>query len=93
MKVVYAPRAIRDLRDIAHYYRSVASKDIALGAAARIDHVINLVARQPHIAPEVHDRPGVGVILVGQYPYKIFYRTTADLIQILHIRHMSRRPL
>ncbi|MER9756821.1 type II toxin-antitoxin system RelE/ParE family toxin [Mesorhizobium sp. M0166] len=39
------------------------------------------------------DIPGVRVLFTGRYPYKIFYRARADAIEILHIRHTSRRPV
>ncbi len=28
---------------------------------------------------------------IVRYPYKIFYRVRADIVEILHIRHTSRR--
>ena len=32
------------------------------------------------------------VKIVPKYPYKIFYRLEAETIDIVHIRHASRRP-
>ncbi len=29
---------------------------------------------------------------LGHYPYKIFYRASADAVEILHIHHAARRP-
>jgi plasmid stabilization system protein ParE len=31
------------------------------------------------------------VTFVVRYPYKIFYRVRHDIVEILHIRHTSRR--
>jgi hypothetical protein len=31
-------------------------------------------------------------MLVSRYPYKIFYRIRENLVEILHVRHTSRRP-
>ena len=31
------------------------------------------------------------IILVGRYPYRIYYRAEADEIVILHIRHTARK--
>jgi toxin ParE1/3/4 len=30
--------------------------------------------------------------IVADYPYKIFYRLGDDAVDIVHIRHASRRP-
>ena len=92
MKVEYAPRAIRDLQEIGAYYRTAADEKVAAAVAQRIEHVVNLVVRQPNIAPLVPGRASVHVALVLRYPYKIFYRVRADTVQILHIRHTARRP-
>jgi plasmid stabilization system protein ParE len=40
----------------------------------------------------VEQRPGVRVVPLIRYPYKIFYRIADDTVRILHIRHTSRRP-
>lgn len=92
MKVRYAPRAIRDLAEIASYYRNHADEKVSAAVGKRIEHVVSLLARQPELAPRLHQRTNVRVALVLRYPYKIFYRTRGDLIEILHIRHTARRP-
>ena len=92
MRIEYAPRAIGDLHEIGSYYRTVANEMVAAAVGQRIEHVINLVARQPSIAPLVPRRTNVRVALVLRYPYKIFYRVHRDAVQILHIRHTARRP-
>jgi toxin ParE1/3/4 len=30
--------------------------------------------------------------VVRRYRYKIFYRVTGETVEILHVRHTSRRP-
>jgi toxin ParE1/3/4 len=92
MRVVYSPRAIRDLERIGAYYRSVADNRIAEAIAKRIERVIDRLAHRPQSAPAVIGRPGVRVVLVARYPYKIFYRLRGDAVEILHIRHTARRP-
>jgi plasmid stabilization system protein ParE len=59
MKVIYSPRAIRDLEKISAYYRSVATASVAAGIGERIEQVIDRLARHPHSAPRVAGRPGV----------------------------------
>jgi toxin ParE1/3/4 len=92
MRVVYAPRAVRDLRAIGAYYRHVASEQIADAIAERIRHVVGLIAQHPYMAPRVRQRGGVRSAAVLRYPYIIFYRIRGDAVEILHIRHTARRP-
>ena len=92
MRLVYAPRALRDLRKIGSCYRSVADEKTAAAVAERISHVINLIARQPYIAPRLRQRADVRSASVLRYPYVIFYRIRAGVVEVLHIRHTSRQP-
>jgi toxin ParE1/3/4 len=91
MRVVYARRAVRDLRSIAAYYRSAADEKTAEGVAERIAHVVNLIGRHPYIAPRLRRRPDVRSASVMRYPYIVFYRIRGDAVEILHIRHSARR--
>jgi plasmid stabilization system protein ParE len=43
MRLVYSPRAIRDLEHIAAYYRSVAGPKIAAAISQRIEQIINRI--------------------------------------------------
>lgn len=92
MRVHYSPRAIRDLAEIASYYRDQTEERVAAAVGRRIEHVIGLVAKQPELAPRLNQRADVRVALVLRYPYKIFYRLRRDVVEILHIRHTARRP-
>ena len=91
MRVVYSPRAIRDLEHIVAYYRSVADPTVAAAISERIERVINRIARRPQSAPRVAERRDVRAVLVLRYPDKIFYRARDDAVEILHIRHTARR--
>jgi toxin ParE1/3/4 len=92
MRVTYSPRAIRDIEKIAAYYRKVADPTTAAAIGKRIEYVINRLGRLPYSAPRVTDRTNVRAALVLRYPYKIFYRIRGDAVEILRIRHTSRRP-
>jgi plasmid stabilization system protein ParE len=92
MNVIYSPRALRDLDAIADYYRRVADPKIAEAIGARIEYVIKRVVEYPDSAPAVVGRRGVRAALVLRFPYKIFYRVRGYAVEILHIRHTSRRP-
>lgn len=91
MKVEYSNRATADLRKVSSDSRPYGE---AVNAAveARIRQVILQITEHPEGAPKVEERPGVHVIPLVRFPYKIFYRVFTDRIRILHIRHTSRRP-
>ena len=91
MKVVYTAAAENDLRAIgewlaAHY------PFIAPQVERRIRDVVAHIASFPASGPRAGGRDRVRVVPLAHYPYKIFYRATADTLEILHIRHSARRP-
>jgi toxin ParE1/3/4 len=59
---------------------------------ARIRDVVTNVADYPERAPRVEGRPGMRVVPLVRYPFKIFYRIFGDTVRIVHIRHATRRP-
>jgi toxin ParE1/3/4 len=92
MMVEYSKRAIADIRQIAAYHARSGSPAVAERIAARIQEVVVQITRSPLSGRSVVQRPGVRVVLLVNYRYKIFYRVAGDTIRILHIRHTSRRP-
>ena len=93
MKLVYSRQALADLEGIATYYATHASPAIAQSIERRLVSVIDRISRMPEAAPRVSQRSQVRVAAVVRYPFRIFYRTRGDIVDILHIRHTSRRPL
>jgi toxin ParE1/3/4 len=93
MKLVYSRRALADLDGIATYYSSSASPAIAESIELRLVNVIDRICRAPDAAPRVSQRSQIRVATVVRYPFRIFYRVHNDTVDILHIRHTSRRPL
>jgi plasmid stabilization system protein ParE len=91
MKVVYTVAALADLDEIADWlglhYPSIAS-DVERTVRAAVVRV----AHWPESARRSDKRPAVRVVPVVRYPYRIFYRVTADAVEILHIHHAARRP-
>src|SRR5665213_1036279 len=92
MNLVYSRRALADLNRIAAYYAANASPAIAETIGHRLGNVIDRISRAPEAAPRVSQRSQVRVVAVVRYPFRIFYRVRDDTIDILHIRHTSRRP-
>ena len=93
MRLIYSRQALADLDAIATYYAANASPVIAKAIGNRLRDVVDRICRTPEAAPRVSQRSQIRVATVVRYPYRIFYRVSDDKIDILHIRHTSRRPL
>jgi toxin ParE1/3/4 len=89
MRVRYTPEAFSDRQRILQYLKArsvIGSRNVA----ASIREAVAQLGDQPHSGYRT-DNPEVRVMFVVRYPYKIFYRVRDDVVEILHIRHTSRR--
>lgn len=91
MKVLWTEAALADLDNILAY-TGVHFPARADALERRIRSVIARVAARPESARAVRERPGVRVVPLLRYPFKIFYRIAGDHIEILHLHHTSRAP-
>jgi toxin ParE1/3/4 len=91
MKVVYTEDALSDLDAIADWL-IVHYPSVAPIIERRIRSVVAHIARWPESSRRSAKRPGVRVVSLGRYPYKIFYRVTESSVEILHIHHAARQP-
>jgi toxin ParE1/3/4 len=91
MKIEYARQALADLRKIAAENRAFG-EGVAGALELRIRTVIANIAQHPKAAAPVAERPGMRVVPLIRYPYKIFYRIFDDRVKILPIRHSARKP-
>ena len=89
MKVVFTSAALADLDDLLSY-TSANYPDVLPALERRIRAVLERIEQWPESAREVSERPGVRVVPLIRYPYRIFYRINADRIVILHIHHAAR---
>ena len=90
MKVRFTRQAFRD-RERIFAYIAERSPSGAAKVMNRIRSVIDRLALFPESGYPTNVE-GVRLIFVGRYTYRIFYRVRNDAIEILHIRHTSRRP-
>jgi addiction module RelE/StbE family toxin len=92
MKIRYSPRATSDL-ELIHEYLAKRNPQGAVKVMTAIFAAIEFIRRFPDAA-ETTRIPDVRGKLVQRYRFKIFYRvlTSEDLIEIVHVRHTSRRP-
>ena len=82
------PRAEGDIAAILSYVFE-RSPQGASRVGASIRRGIEFIAAHPSGGRQV--RPTLFVKILTDYPYKIFYRMTGGNIEVVHVRHTSRR--
>ena len=92
MKVEFTKRAVNDLREIAAYSHQQFGQRVTAALEQRIRDITIQIGNAPDSSPRVEQRPGMRVLPLLRYPFKIFYRVIGDTVRIVHIRHTSRRP-
>lgn len=88
MKIVYAPRALRDIGGILEYIHA-RSPSGARSVSLAIEHSIHACALTPRAGGRtdelnVYRRP------LGKYRYTIFYRARDDGIEVVRVVHSAR---
>ena len=91
MKVEYSRRALADLEKAGRDSRASFGSDVAEAVERRIREVVARIEGAPGSGRELFARPGVHVVPLVKYPYKIFYEIAEMRIEILHLRHTSRQ--
>lgn len=89
MRVVYTAEALADLESIFSYI-AVHYPAISDAFQNRFRAAIARISRWPESAQEVAERPGVRVVPLIRYPYKIFYRISNGTVEVLHVHHAAR---
>lgn len=92
MKVVYSVRASEDLRHAAAYYRDQAGPAVAADIENRIRGLVERLSMFPLSAPVVSGRPSLRMAFLLAPPFHVFYRVRRERLEIVHIRHATRRP-
>lgn len=90
MKLQYRAQAFADIDDIYRYLEE-SSPSGARSVLRAIYASIQLIAEHP-LSYQRTDVPNIRVHVVRRYRYKIFYSATGDVVEIIHVRHTSRRP-
>ena len=89
MKVIYTGEASEDLDGILAYIAS-NYPTVYEPFLIRLRSVIARIGMWPDSAQEVAEEPGVRVVPLLRYPYKVFYRNTGEVVDILYIHHAAR---
>jgi plasmid stabilization system protein ParE len=90
MRLRYRAQALADI-DAIHRYLEERSPAGARNVLRAIYASIQLIAARP-LSYQRTDDPDIRVHVVHRYRYKIFYSVAGDAVEIIHVRHTSRRP-
>jgi toxin ParE1/3/4 len=90
VKVAYTDEALENLDEVL-WYISSHYPAVSTSFEKRVRNVVARITAWPESGQEVRERPGVPMVPLVQYPYKIFYRVADETIEILHIHHAARR--
>jgi len=89
MKLKYTRRGFADRGEIFEFLAERSPMG-AKSVMARLDAAIDQLLAQP-LSGQATDVPGVRVLFVRRYPYKVFYHLRDDVLEIVHLRHTARR--
>ncbi|MBL8029540.1 MAG: type II toxin-antitoxin system RelE/ParE family toxin [Fibrobacteres bacterium] len=89
MSFVFHPAAAEELSAAIEWYNTNA---IGLGTEflSEIEEAIDRIISFPQLWPLVNNN--YRRCLTGRFPFAIIYRINNDVIQILAIAHLSRKP-
>jgi plasmid stabilization system protein ParE len=90
MRLRYRAQALTDIDGI-HRYLEERSPSCARSVLQAIFASIQLIAERPQSYQRTDDQD-IRVHVVRRYRYKIFYSVAGDTVEIIHVRHTSRRP-
>ena len=88
MKVEYSNRVLTDLKEISAASRAYGDQ-IAAAVEARIREIILHIAAHPGAAPQVEQRPGVHVVPLVRYPYKLLQGLLKSRVHPAHPPYLS----
>jgi toxin ParE1/3/4 len=89
-EVRYTPRAVADRESIFQYLSERSPR-----GASNVMAAIVAASNQLRDTPETGIAtafPSIRVIRARRYPYNIYYRIRDEFVELIHIRHTSRRP-
>jgi toxin ParE1/3/4 len=90
MRIRYTPRSLGDLQNI-HSYIAQDNPPAADRVVGVIERRVDSLQHSPRLGYPSDDST-IRVLLAIPYPYRIYYPIADDEIEIVHIRHMARRP-
>lgn len=90
-RLLFTQRALKDLAEIIGYFAEDDAEAAGRFGNSLLDH-IELLKNFPHAGSRVRERPRVRKL--AHSPIVVYYQLREDkhLVEILHLRHASRRP-
>jgi toxin ParE1/3/4 len=89
-EVKFAPEAAQEL-ELAFLWYLERNPVAADRFRSEVFDAIDLIARSPLSWKKIAE-PAVRRILVGKYPYSIYFELSDDVVQVLSIAHHRRAP-
>ncbi|WP_375458286.1 type II toxin-antitoxin system RelE/ParE family toxin [uncultured Enterovirga sp.] len=90
MKLRLTPRARQDRLRIFDYLVA-QSESGASSVMSALQRTFEVIEQFPEGGRRTDGRP-IRCLTVSSYPYVVFYRVRVNMIEVIHIRHTSRRP-
>ena len=84
------PGAEGDLTEASDFYAAQAGAVVARRLLVEFERVAQLLARNPEAGAEI--RTGRRRFHLAVFPYTVVYRKLGSGIQVLVVRHQSRKP-
>lgn len=90
MKITLHPGAEQDIHEAAEFYEREGSPVLAARFVAELKRISNILIEHPGIgSPRTKSRRGFSMSV---FPYTVIYRTGADDIKVLVVKHDRKRP-
>ena len=93
MRVTFTRPALRDFEKIAE----TSEREFGAAVAVELESLFRLsldrIGAMPEIGGDVVGRPGVYSLPLVRYPFRIYYHLVTGAVEILHVRHTSRRNI
>jgi toxin ParE1/3/4 len=88
-RIIWAPSAKQDLREIRRYYARIASPEVADNLLREIGRAGQRIASNP-LAWRARDELTPGLRSAFARPYTLFYRVRSNDIEIVRVLHERR---
>lgn len=85
MKVVFTAAALADLDEILDYTADEVWPGHVVPLQRRVRAVLDRITEWPESGRTVEQRPGVRVVPLIRFPFRLFYRMEGETVEVLHI--------
>ncbi len=90
MKIQYHSEAVEELKEAINYYKKI-DKNIVIRFLKKFNLALEKVKMFPKAWPVVSNND-IRRCLLNKFPFGIIYFTENDIIYILAIMHLSKKP-